>query len=376
MKITVLHGAFLPVPAIRGGAIGKAWNALSQEFVRAGNEVTQISRRCDGLARDEQIGKIRHLRVDGFETTRNPILLKWKEFFYVWRARKVLPRADILVTHAFWAPILFSKKKYGRIYVHVGRYPKGQFKFYSKASRFQVPTQAIAEAVKSEIPDRGQSISVLPYPLDWKVDSKDNFSDRPQRILYLGRIHPEKGVYELIRSFKNIPSKKRRGWRLTIRGPWRTGQGGGGQNYMDKLKGAIKNRSSEIEILDPTFSSSELKNDLENTRLFAYPSLAEKGETFGLSVLEAMSCGCVPIVSALECFRDFVKPQKNGYVFDHRCEDIEKTLSLVLRNAIHSPTENQVFSALCSQRAKEYELERLSKKYLQDFSRLLATKDS
>ena len=89
-----------------------------------------------------------------------------------------------------------------------------------------------------------------------------------------------------------------------------------------------------------------------------------------------MSCGCVPIVSALECFRDFVKPQKNGYVFDHRCQDIQENLSAALTKAILSPTENQVFSALCSQRAKEYELERLSKKYLQDFSRLLAAKDS
>ena len=376
MKITVLHGAFLPVPAIRGGAIVKAWDALSQEFARFGNEVTQISRRCDGLASDEQIGKVRHLRVNGFETERNPILLKLKEFFYVLRVKRVLPPADILVTHAFWAPILLNKKKYGRIYVHVGRYPKGQFKFYSNASRFQVPTQAIAEAVKSEIPHRTQSISVLPYPLDWKVDSMDNLSKRPQRILYLGRVHPEKGVYELIRAFKSIPSNERKGWRLTIRGPWHTGQGGGGQNYMEKLKGAIKDCTSEIEILDPTFSSLEIKKDLENTRLFAYPSLAEKGETFGLSVLEAMSCGCVPIVSALECFRDFVKPNKNGYVFDHRGQDIEKNLSLVLTNAIHSPTENQMFSALCSQKAKEYELERLSKKYLQDFSRLLADKDS
>ena len=203
-----------------------------------------------------------------------------------------------------------------------------------------------------------------------------NISVRPQRILYLGRIHPEKGVYELIRSFKSIPSNERKGWRLTIRGPWRTGQGGGGENYMDKLKGAIKDCSSEIEILAPTFSSSELKKDLENTRLFAYPSLAEKGETFGLSVLEAMSCGCVPIVSSLECFCDFVKPQKNGYVFDHRCQDIEQNLSAVLKNAILSATENQVFSDLCSQKAKEYEIERLSKKYLQDFARLLADKDS
>ncbi len=376
MKITILHGAFLPVPAIRGGAIVKAWDALSQEFAKAGNEVTQISRKCDGLPKDELIHEVRHLRVDGFETVKNSMFLKLKEFFYVLRAKKVLPSADILVTHAFWAPILLTNKKYGNMYVHVGRYPKGQFKFYSKASRFQVPTKAIGEAVKNEIPHRAKSISVLPYPLDWKVDSMKNFSLRPQRILYLGRIHPEKGIDELIHSFKSISRKDRKGWQLCIRGPWRTGQGGGGEKYMGKLKAAIKGMELEIEILEPTFSSSELKNDLENSRLFVYPSLAEKGETFGLSVLEAMSCGSVPIVSALECFRDLVQPNKNGYVFNHRSKNAEQNLAMILKTAILSPTENQRFSAVCLLEAKEYELERLSKKYLQDFTQLLTRKNS
>ncbi|MDG0963422.1 MAG: hypothetical protein P8O23_00025 [Opitutales bacterium] len=232
MKITILHGAFLPVPAIRGGAIVKAWDALGQEFARTGNKVTQISRRCDGLAEEEWIDGVRHLRVNGFDSVRNPMLLKIKEFFYIWRVKKVLPYADILVTHAFWAPILISNKKYGKMYVHVGRYPKGQFKFYSNAGRFQVPTRAIKKALNREIPYRARSVSVLPYPLDWKVDSRDNFSGRPQNILYLGRIHEEKGVFELVHAFKNISLPDRKGWKLVIRGPWRTEQGGGGRKVF------------------------------------------------------------------------------------------------------------------------------------------------
>ena len=46
MKITILQGAFLPVPPLRG-AIEKAWQALGEAFVRAGHEVTHISRLCD-----------------------------------------------------------------------------------------------------------------------------------------------------------------------------------------------------------------------------------------------------------------------------------------------------------------------------------------
>ena len=55
MRITILQGAFLPVPAIRGGAIEKAWQVLGEAFVKAGHDVTHISRLCDGLPEQESI---------------------------------------------------------------------------------------------------------------------------------------------------------------------------------------------------------------------------------------------------------------------------------------------------------------------------------
>ena len=57
MKITILQGAFLPVPALRGGAIEKAWEALGQAFAEKGHVVTHVSRLCDGLPSREKIGE-------------------------------------------------------------------------------------------------------------------------------------------------------------------------------------------------------------------------------------------------------------------------------------------------------------------------------
>ena len=375
MKITILHGAFFPVPALRGGAIGKAWDALGQSFSSKGHKVTHVSRKYDGLPEEEQNGNVRHLRVGGFNSVNNALLLKIKEFLYVFRAQKVLPKADLLVTHAFWAPLLLPKVKFGRIYVHVGRYPKGQLKYYKKACCFQVPTKAIGAAVKKEIASSRQKISVLPYPLNWKADSESDYVKRDLKIFYLGRIHPEKGVAELIQAFNLVPTDIRKNWKLSIRGPWQTGQGGGGKKFINQLRKMISESRTCIELLDPVFSESELKKELKTARIFAYPSLAEKGETFGLSVLEAMSCGCIPIVSALECFKDLVENNKSGYVFDHKSKHLDDSLMSVLSRAMQSENHNITLSEECLIKAKNFELDEVSASYLDDFSKLLSVKD-
>ena len=81
MKITILHGAFLPVPAIRGGAVGKAWDALGKAFANNGHKVTHISRKHDELNEEERIGNVHHIRIRGYNSVQNPLLLKLKEFF-------------------------------------------------------------------------------------------------------------------------------------------------------------------------------------------------------------------------------------------------------------------------------------------------------
>ena len=139
---------FSPYPRYGAVPLEKAWQALGEAFVRSGHEVTHISRLCDGLPEEENINGVHHLRI--LEQMHAPMrfILKFREFSYVWRARKILPPADILVTHAFWAPLLFPKEKHGKIYVHVGRYPKGQMSLYKKPlARLQVPSHTVAQAV-------------------------------------------------------------------------------------------------------------------------------------------------------------------------------------------------------------------------------------
>ena len=372
MKITILQGAFLPVPALRGGAIEKAWEALGQAFAQKGHEVTHVSRLCDGLPAREKIGDVNHHRVKGSDAVSNTWVLKLLEFSYLLRAKRILPEADILVTHAFWAPLLLPKDRFGKLYLHVGRFPKGQMKLYKRASRFQVPSHSVAQAVIDEIPARENLVSVLPYPLGWRVPENKALKDRPKRILYAGRLHPEKGVLELVKAFTETPHKERKDWVLQIMGPWRKDQGGGGQEYFAAIHKLAKKYKPSVQVLDPVFTTCELKEHYQEARVFAYPSLARRGETFGLAVLEAMSCGCVPLVSELGCFRDFVVPQRNGFVFNSDSGDIVDNLRTELRQMIDARNDLEVFSKEASRAAKNFEIKDIATSYLDDFSKLLA----
>ena len=369
MKITILQGAFLPVPPLRGGAIEKAWQGLGEAFVQAGHEVTHISRLWGDLPVKETICGVQHIRLRGARATQNSVLLKLREIFYVLRARKILPEADILVTHAFWAPLLLPKDKFGKIYVHVGRYPKGQMCIYKKADRLQVPTQAVARAVAAELPKGDERVRTIPYPLPFSVPSNVSLADRPKRVLFTGRIHPEKGVLELLRAWQAIEHSYRDDWTLRLVGPWREEDGGGGKAFLKKLKNM---GGSSVEICVPVFNQCDLIKEYQSARIFVYPSLAWKGETFGLAVLEAMSCGCVPLVSSLPCFEDFIKEGINGgRVGLDSLDGVEK-----LSHALHTLLRGGALeekSQQAIQTAKNYQIGKVAEKFLEDFTEILSS---
>lgn len=369
MKITILQGAFLPVPTLRGGAIEKAWERLGKEFSCLGHEVTHVSRLCDGLPEMEEIEGVRHIRIKGADAVDNSVTLKCLELPYVWRAREHLPEADILVTHAFWAPLILNNKSYGKIYVHVGRYPKGQLKFYRKANKLQAPSSAIAEAIKREIPRHENRISMIPYPLPWELMELKPIEQRKKRILYFGRIHPEKGILELVRAWNQLLEDERGQWELRIVGPWKKEEGGGGLEYFNQIQNQCDRHSSRVELLEPIFDIGLIRHEYQEARILAYPSKAEKGETFGLSVLEAMSHGCVPLVSSLQCFRDFVSAD-NAFIMPEKRDSFEKTLKKKLTEAIHAEDNISELSIKAYEKALEYEPKKIAQRFLEDFEKI------
>src|SRR5438132_513235 len=252
MKITIALGAFFPVPPIMGGAVEKVWSSLAHEFARRGHEVLIVSRAVPQFPRSEVRDGVKYLRVPGFDTPRSIIWLKFLDLIYSIRVLPVLPRADIIATHTFWLPILLRSSKRGKIYVHVGRYPKGQMRFYSHVARLQTLTRALARAISEQAPDLAPKVSVVPNPAPERQTPgpPPSLAEREKIILFVGRVHPEKGVHLLVEAFAGKPFAFQ-DWKLVIVGPAEIKLGGGGTDYLLDLK--RRARDAAVVFRGPVF---------------------------------------------------------------------------------------------------------------------------
>ncbi|MEI6350723.1 MAG: glycosyltransferase family 4 protein [Verrucomicrobiota bacterium] len=374
MKITIVQGAFLPVPPRRGGAVEKIWFALGKEFARCGHEVTHISRAFEELPREENSDGVRYLRVPGFDAPKSLVVLKFLDLLYSLRVRRMLPVADILVTNTFWLPMLVRSASVGNLYVHVARYPKGQMRFYSHASRIQTVSNRIKEAILAQVPSLAAKVHCIGNPLPARSEAipvPQGSSNREKQVLFVGRIHPEKGIELLIDGFARLPASRFGNWKLVIIGPAEAKSGGGGEAYLAGLKRRSAALGDRIVWTGPVFDAACLQEHYRKAALFVYPSLADLGEASPLAPLEAMDCGCPALVSDLGCFRDYLSDGATGFVFDHRGPNAVDALATKLGQLLENPDELRRVGEAGQGKARQFSLESVAAQYMADFHSIL-----
>ncbi|MBA3272313.1 MAG: glycosyltransferase family 4 protein [Chthoniobacterales bacterium] len=248
------------------------------------------------------------------------------------------------------------------------RFPKGQMRLYRHCARLQAPSRVVRDAIVSEVPQMRDRVVMIPNP---RPDSISTTAASPRgrerRIIYVGRVHPEKGVHLLIEAFVRLSEAQREGWKLVIIGPAATRFGGGGETYESELARLAASAGDAIEFRGAIFDPAELEREFRSATLFVYPSLAEQGETFGLAPLEAMAQACPVLVSDLACFRDFIEEGRTGFIFDHRAAEPVVTLSTRLAALMADELLREQVGAAGYQKAEEYSIHRVADQFLADF---------
>jgi glycosyltransferase involved in cell wall biosynthesis len=383
MRITLVMGFFLPVPPLAGGATEKIWFRLGELMAAAGHDVTLVSRRWPGLPDRETHGRLTHLRIPGMAHTaslpRNLVL----DFIWGLRVLRQLPPADVVVCNTVALPVYLRRfrRSAGRVAVVLGRMPKGQVRFYGGVDLILATSPAVAERALAENPRLASRTKVFPNPIDWSRHAQAvrpvASPDAPLTIGYVGRIHPEKGLDLLLDAASSLATQRPDlpPWRLELVGPWTIPQGGGGDAYRDALLARHPSVLRErLVFTGPEFDSAKLAQRYAEMDIFCYPSLADRGETFGISVAEAMAAGVAPVVSGLTCFQKLVQDGDTGLVFDHRASDATLRLAAALERLLVDHVFRRELGRRAQAHARRYDFAESAQAILGLLSPLAAAK--
>ena len=117
--------------------------------------------------------------------------------------------------------------------------------------------------------------------------------------IFLGRLHPQKGVFDLIEIWERICMEKPMAKLGII--------GGGEKQYEKKLKALIEEKKMDENIKVLGFKMGYEKFSLlKSSKVFIFPSYHE---SFGQVILEAMACSLPVVVYDLYLYREFFYPE-------------------------------------------------------------------
>ena len=179
-------------------------------------------------------------------------------------------------------------------------------------------------------------------------------------ILYIGRfshLTQLKGQNILINSFKHI-HKQIPGWKLVLAGGTTVGTD---RSTIDELRKSSQNFPIEI-IADPSFK--RIQNLCSTAKIFWSASgySADKAiqtEHFGITVVEAMSAGAVPIITNLGGHKEIVDDSQNGYLWDTPAQLEKITLELTTNDL-----QLKTLSKVAIIKSKIFDVSEFNRKFL------------
>lgn len=175
---------------------------------------------------------------------------------------------------------------------------------------------------KNPIAVISNGIDVSEFPLKSETTKKGI-----NKILFLSRIHPKKGIENLIESWSQTEKALRQNWQIEI-------AGNGEENYITSLQKLIeaKDLQEEIKIIGPQFGDAKIKA-YQQADLFVLPTYSEN---FGMVVVEALACG-VPVITTKGTPWEELNTHHAGWWIDIGVQPLVKALD----EALNLPEEQR-----------------------------------
>lgn len=202
---------------------------------------------------------------------------------------------------------------------------------------------------------------ILPPPVDTDIFTPGK-RKKEKIILSVGRFFPQphnKKQEFLAETFIRHHRKEFNGWKLVLAGGL-TEEGG------REIIGRIREKTAgyPVEIME-NIGVSMLKDVYAKSSIYWHAAgfgenlekFPERAEHYGITTLEAMAAGCVPVVIDAGGQKELVRDGVEGYLWKNRSELVVKT-SLIIRNR----NLMEKFSRASQMRAKDYSNEKFYEK--------------
>lgn len=162
-----------------------------------------------------------------------------------------------------------------------------------------------------------KKLLVIDNWINIEKNNKEIFNNSPIKVLYLGWVTREKGVFDLIAAAQNVPSKK---FIFYICGDGKD---------LKEAREKIKSFGKDNIILKGWVSRDKKLNYLKSCDALIFPSHAEG---FPNTILEAMMHKLCIVASDTTSLPDIIQHKKNGLIFPVKNRKSLEEMILLLSN--------------------------------------------
>ncbi len=165
--------------------------------------------------------------------------------------------------------------------------------------------------------------------------------DKDIKIAFVGRIEKVKGVNLLIDAFKKVLEHRSTAKLIIV--------GDGNQKNVLEEKTNKEGIGEQVKFLG---RKKDVLPILDEANIFVYPSIWEEG--FGISVIEAMARGCIPITFRKGGLSEIIENNKNGILVDEVSSD--SLAKAILKVISMSDEQKKLLMEETIKRAKDFSL--------------------
>jgi glycosyltransferase involved in cell wall biosynthesis len=309
----------------------------------------------------------------------------YKETFNLYKNYKIIKflivqsiskkKIDIIHVHGLWSFVNYLVSKYAlKNNIPLIIHPHGMLESWALKQKFlkkkfaylfyqknvlQKASVIIASSKKESDSikklDLRKNITIIPNGINFlKKKIIHRYNKKILKALVLSRLHPGKGIDDLIKSWSGIRQNK---WHLNIVGDGLANY----VNYLKKLKNTLDYQNN-ISFLGH-YTHDKKKKIFKNSDLFILPSYSEN---FGLSIIEAMNYG-LPVITTTKTPWEKIKDYQCGWIIEPGKDSLTKFLPRIL---FSKPFMLESFSQKAYKFSKKFDWKIISKKYFKLYIKL------